>query len=118
MVGRKRGFRKSSTRCWQAAVTADFSAAKNRSIWKAGHVERLSVGGSDGRWRRLCQFRDNFQISQGKIGPISYRYERITRQLTDFRAKPQHRQFGSLPCVSSRERTSGVWIRLSGANQW
>src|SRR5258708_33870527 len=28
MVGRKRGFRKSSIRCWQAAVTADFSAAE------------------------------------------------------------------------------------------
>src|SRR5882757_817963 len=27
MEGRKRGFRKSSIRCWQAAVTADFSAA-------------------------------------------------------------------------------------------
>src|SRR6185437_1598622 len=28
MVGRKRGLRKSSIRCWQAAVTADFSAAE------------------------------------------------------------------------------------------
>src|SRR4030088_1636717 len=28
MVGRKRGFRKSSIRCWQAVVTADFSAAE------------------------------------------------------------------------------------------
>src|SRR3981189_3119990 len=28
MGGRKRGFRKSSIRCWQAAVTADFSAAE------------------------------------------------------------------------------------------
>src|SRR6266436_3015831 len=28
MMGRKRGFRKSSIRCWQAAVTADFSAAE------------------------------------------------------------------------------------------
>src|SRR5271156_4339949 len=28
MVGRKRGFRKSSIRCWQAAVTADFSAGE------------------------------------------------------------------------------------------
>src|ERR1700719_1688662 len=28
MVGRKRGFRKSSIRCWQAAVTADFSTAE------------------------------------------------------------------------------------------
>src|ERR1700730_10578499 len=28
MAGRKRGFRKSSIRCWQATVTADFSAAE------------------------------------------------------------------------------------------
>src|SRR6266516_6330092 len=28
MVGRKRGFRKSSIRCWQTAVTADFSAVE------------------------------------------------------------------------------------------
>lgn len=28
MVARKRGFRKSSIRCWQAAVTAEFSAAE------------------------------------------------------------------------------------------
>ena len=29
MVGRKRGFRKSSISAWQAAVTADFSVAEN-----------------------------------------------------------------------------------------
>src|SRR5450631_1370146 len=28
MVGRRSGFRKPSIRCWQAAVTADFSAAE------------------------------------------------------------------------------------------
>src|ERR1700677_1291312 len=28
MVGRKRGFRKPSIRCWQAVVTADFSTAE------------------------------------------------------------------------------------------
>lgn len=34
----------------------------------------------------FATFRDNYQITQEKIGSISYRYKRITRQLnTDFR---------------------------------
>ena len=109
MVGRKRGFRKSSIRCWQAAVTADFSVAEKP-------VDLMCLLGSCRSRLRLLPLRGGASVWQAHLSRLGS--PRRLKCTTTRRARGPAIFLSGLSMRPQAAGEGGILRRQMGALLW